>query len=178
LGFGWYNILNKAKTYYKIKLEVFVGIGLGRATDKKSGREESILHYDAEYYTGFIQPNLGILFTKKFTFGLGVRLATSFYDYSYQTNFNNGNNIETLTHFISFRKFSIEPNLMFRVGSSALKFIGQVGLALPFYNDESFYMLGAGRGIDNGYLNTTSVHLSVGIQYSFGKRKQKKAGGN
>ena len=175
LGFGGINILNKAKVFKtKLLFEIFGGMGYGHATDQKWG---SPLKYEASYYLAFIQPNIGLSFNK-FAFGYGTRLATSFYDYTYQTHSNYGYpNNEILNQSITFSMFIIEPTAMIRVGGPHLKFTGQFALSLPF-PFQSLASIDAGKGIDDGVLKTTNIHISIGIHYGFGKRKNKELNGN
>ncbi len=170
LGLGGFNILPKAKIFKtKLLFEIFGGMGYGQATDQKWGTP---LQYDASYYLAFIQPNVGLSFNK-FAFGYGTRLASAFYDYTYQTysNYSHPNN-EILDHSITFSMFIIEPTAMIRVGGPNLKFTGQFALSLVF-PFQSLASVNAGKGIDEGVLKTTNIHISVGIHYSFGNRKKK-----
>lgn len=177
LGIGWYNILKKPGSFHnKLKLEVFGGIGYGIAKDQKN--EPFPLQYEANYYTGFIQANMGIAFNEKFTLGWGLRLANSYYDYSYQTvQIDHYPDHEIFTHLISFSLLHIEPMVMFRAGKHALKFIGQVGPSLTYTLQSLDRLINPEVGIDDGYVNKTGFHLSVGIHYTFGNRKNKKVTG-
>jgi hypothetical protein len=166
IGLGRYNILLR-----KMKLEVFGGVGYGIATDNASSSIGS-LNYDANYYLGFAQINFGKT-RNKFDFGWALRLASTFYDYTYQIDpssdypeHNNG-----LPQNTTFSMIHVEPLAFLRFGSEKIKFVGQLGIALskPIH---SLGDLDVNRGIYNGYVKTTNFHITIGVNFKFGQKAE------
>lgn len=156
IGIGRYNILHK-----KLKLEAFGGIGYGIAMDQDvgaSGVDE--LNYEADYYLGFLQMNIGSSF-KILEFGGAVRLATSFFDYTYQDYYTG------LTKNVGFNMFHIEPMGFLRIGGEHLKFVFRWAFSYsePY---KSLNGLNVEKGITDGNVQTSGMLISVGINYTFG----------
>jgi len=149
-GIGRYNILQN-----DYQLEVFGGAGYGNAIDN-FGKD----HYDADYFLGFTQVNFGSS-TKWLDLGGGVRLTTSFYDYTYQTNLTNN-----IPRNINFSMFHVEPMAFVRIGGKNLKLVARCGLskAIPL---QSLGTLNVNRGIYNGEVYSSVFHLSLGVNYKF-----------
>lgn len=154
-GIGRFNILQN-----EFKLEVFGGVGYGTAIDDIWN-----LKYDANYYLGFTQINFGST-TNWIDLGGSVRLATTFYDYSYELKYGNA-----LPQNTKFSMFHIEPMGFIRMGGKNLKFVARCGLSkvIPF---QSLGTLNVDRGIYNGKVHSTVIHLSVGVNYKFGYNKK------
>lgn len=155
IGFGRYNILQ-----HKVKLEVFGGFGVGNATDRRGS-----LDYTSNYYLVFLQANIGKTLGV-FDFGWAMRIATSFFDYSYQINYSpvypdDGN---VLTQNIDFNIIHIEPLAFLRVGNEKIKFVGRIGFSLPILT-KSLGDLNLEKGIYSGYVKTTMLSLSIGVNY-------------
>ena len=162
VGIGRYNIFQT-----KIKLEVFTGVGYGVAKDQLEQ-----IHYDADYYMGFVQLNFGSTL-RNINFGCALRVASSYYDYTISRdsvqisqNYNSG-----IFENVNFSLIHIEPISFVRIGTENLKFVFQWGFS--FYEpitlpDKEF----STRGIDHGYVNTTNLHFSIGVNYKFGQKKE------
>lgn len=160
IGIGKYNLLQK-----KLKLEVFGGIGYGIAKDNDMGASVTdILNYEADYYLGFFQVNIGRTF-KKIEFGGAVRLATTFFDYTYQ-DYNTA-----ITQNIGFNMFHIEPMAFLRVGGENLKLVYRWAFSYsePY---ESLNGLNVEKGITDGNVQTSGMLISVGINYTFGIKEK------
>lgn len=159
LGLGRYDILHK-----KLKLEVFGGIGYGIAKDNDVGSSGIELSYEADYYLGFLQINIGSSF-KKLEFGGAVRLASSFYDYTYQDYYTE------LTQGVKFNMFHIEPMAFLRIGGEHLKFVYRWAFSYsePY---KSLNGLNVEKGITDGDVQTSGTLISVGINYTFGINEQ------
>ncbi len=159
IGIGKYNILHR-----KLKLEVFGGTGYGIAKDYDTGDSGMKLNFEADYYLGFLQVNIGRTF-KKIEFGGAVRLATTFYDYTYQ-DYDNG-----LTQNVKFNMFHLEPMAFIRVGGDNLKFVYRWALssAEPY---QSLNGLDVGKGIHDGKIQTSGMLISIGINYTFGLKEE------
>lgn len=160
IGIGKYNILQK-----KLKLEVFGGIGYGIAKDQDvgaSGIDE--LNYEADYYLGFIQVNIGRTF-KKLEFGGAVRLATTFFDYTYQDYYTG------LTQNVRFNMFHVEPMAFIRIGGENLKFVYRWSFSYvePY---KSLNGLDVEKGITDGNVQTSGMLISLGINYTFGIKEK------
>jgi hypothetical protein len=167
IGLGRYSILHR-----RMKLEVFGGVGYGIARDKTYSSIGS-LNYDANYYLGFAQINFGKT-RDKFDFGWALRLASTFYDYTYQidpssdySKHNNG-----LPQTTTFSMIHVEPMAFLRYGSEKIKFVGRLGISLtkPL---QSLGDLDVNRGIYDGYINTTGLHISIGVNFKFGQKNEK-----
>lgn len=170
IGIGRYNIIQKDSLARKrFKFEIITGMGYGHATDQKWGTP---LQYEAKYYLGYVQPNIGLTINT-FEFGMGLRLASSFYDYRYQTySSNSGQNKEILSQNTKFTMFLVEQMVMLRFGGENFKFVLQGGVSLPF-TLQSLDGINPEWGIIDGNVNSTYVHFSIGINYKFGSRKKK-----
>lgn len=156
IGIGRYNILHK-----KLKLEAFGGIGYGIATDQDVGASGvNELNYEADYYLGFLQMNIGSSI-KKLEFGGAVRLATTFFDYTYQDYYTG------LAQNVGFNMFHIEPMVFLRIGGEHLKFVYRWAFSYsePY---KSLNGLNVEKGIYNGNVLTSGMLISVGINYTFG----------
>jgi len=154
IGIGRYNILHK-----KLKFEIFGGIGYGIAKDQAEGNTIDKLNFDANYYLGFIQVNMGRTL-KKLDFGWSVRLATTFRDFTYQDDQSG------LPQSINLNMFHLEPMAFVRIGGEHLKFVARLGLSRSWLYKpiDDLYLE---KGIYNGYVTTTGTHISVGINYKF-----------
>lgn len=159
LGIGRYNITNS-----KLIFEVFGGLGYGHSTDTWSDH-----NYLVNYYSGFVQANIGRKH-KNLEFGGGIRLSGTYFDYNYkQTQQNTGD----YQHRDLFLLNLFEPVFMLRGGDDFFKFGFQIGLSLPAYYkyDEDINS----RGILNGNPKQTIMHFSVGIRFCLsGKNDEKK----
>ena len=144
---------------FPMKLEIFGGAGMGRATDIVSNsRYNHNGNYKTDYYSFFGQGNLGLK-KQKVEVGASVRIAYSMFDYTY--NLNNINN----EYFFQtrFSNVSLEPMLFARVGGENLKAVLKIGLNLMpkmSHNEESLWDY---RGLSG--LGYTIFHFSIGLRY-------------
>jgi len=138
------------------KLEVFGGVGMGRATDF------AYWHYKSDYYSVFGQVNVGIK-KQVVEAGASFRLAFSNFDYVV----NQDDNEEALFQN-SFQAFHLEPMGFVRTGQGNFKFIVRYGLNLAFSNvlrDEFKGYHGFDAPIGNKGWGNTFFHISIGVSY-------------
>jgi hypothetical protein len=161
VGIGRYNVLNKI-----LKLEVFGGIGYG--IDKDKSPRGTL--YDANYYLGFAQINIGKTFDK-YDFGCALRIASSYFDYSFEIDPYNANDNDRLPKNVKFGMFHAEPMGFLRFGKERLKFVVRLGLSFvkPY---KSLGKIDANRGIYDGDLKTTHTLISIGINYKLTQKKE------
>ena len=161
MSVGKINILPK----FPMKLEIFGGAGMGRATDVVSNSLYNHNgNYKTDYYSFFGQGNFGLK-KQKVEAGASVRIAFSMFDYAY-----NRNNINDEYFFQTrFSNVSLEPMLFARIGGEKLKAVLKIGLNLmpPMsHNKESLQDY---RGLYG--LGYTVFHYSIGLSYSIGGNK-------
>ena len=155
IGLGRYDILKS-----DWKLEAFVGTGYGFAYD-------AIVDIDSYYYLGYIQGNFGRkVKNRNFEFGFACRMDYSNLNVRYIEPGLTGKTKST------FDNIGIEPAAFFRLGSNSLRFFTQVGFNY-LYSFDSYSEIDLPRGIKDGELNYTSLHIVVGVNCKFGKRKEK-----
>jgi len=154
--------INMAPTF-PMKLEIFGGMGMGRATDTDYFFDED--QYKTDYYSFFGQGNVG--FKKQFfEAGGSIRLGYSYFNYT-----ANRYDYKSEGHVLYQKKFGVihaEPMLFARVGADKLKAVFRAGInfALKFNPTEE---LAGFRGFnDSGKLDYTMFHLSVGLSYRIG----------
>ena len=148
---------------FPIKLEVFGGAGVGRATEDT----DELYHnnnYKSDYYSFFGQGNFGLK-KRIVEAGISIRLAYSMFNYA--VNLNEGELYKT-----QFDVFHVEPVFFVRIGKSNLKAVFRTGvnLTLPINPVEEYEMLGFNSY--NGKLDYTIFHFSVGLSYRIGGSKK------
>lgn len=152
LGAGRYSI--SLKRY--LKLEIFTGFGLGKATDT-----DYYGNYSNQYYIAFIQGNLGYNF-RIASVGWSLRGGLSKFDFSWRNHDQNQyeNQVQKFsnTHlqfgaFVKFNTGNLCPIL--RLGISVLE---PINLPSATYPERAF--------IDNSP-NYTLNNFSIGLNYSF-----------
>ena len=143
------------------KLEIFGGMGMGRATDTRSNYYYDYYkegnYYECDYYSFFGQGNFGI---KKRIFEAGVSMRLAYSRFSYAAT-NSG---EDFSFQNKFGAFHLEPMGFIRVGGKNLKFVYRIGTHLAFTNNTIEYPNLRGFD-DNGKLEYTIFHCSIGISY-------------
>lgn len=153
-----------------MKLEIFGGMGMGRATDIDLFRYDN--RYKTDYYSFFGQGNFGIKWLF-FETGASFRLAYSRFNYTADT-YNYGNKEYTL-HQTNIDMFHVEPMFFNRMGKGNWKFIIRVGINLAFTinpNEEYAEFRGFNDNKKNGNLKHTIFHFSIGLSYRI-KRSSK-----
>jgi len=146
---------------FPMRLEVFGGIGMGRATDIDHFNNDN--RYKTDYYAFFGQGNFG--FKKQlFEAGISIRLAYSYFNYT----------ANIYSRDLYQREFGVihaEPMLFARVGTERLKFVYRLGvnLALTMDPTEEYTGYNEYRGLhDQGKLSHTIFHISIGMSYRIG----------
>ena len=143
----------------KQKLEVFGGVGMGKATDVDNDYQYSYKakNYKANYYSFFGQGNYGIVKHRIVEVGVSLRLAYSIFNYT-------ANLYGSSVYKNRFDAFHAEPMAVARVGNENFKFVFRVGTNLTFAPIDAKEELAAYRGFtDDGYLDYTTLHISIGI---------------
>ncbi|MCL2329427.1 MAG: hypothetical protein FWC39_13060 [Bacteroidetes bacterium] len=173
---GAVNVL-RSETSGKPILEIFGGMGRGRATDN-----ESICNWyrcdntdcACDYYSFFAQGNFGVkeCFGIKqpiFETGLSMRLAYSLFNYVANKN-------DDFLFQTNFGAFHIEPMGFVRVGGEKLKFVYRQGLNLAFTKKDPTGEHYSFRGFNEtniGKLRYTIFHFSIGASYRIGEKTDK-----
>jgi hypothetical protein len=167
IGIGRYNILQRRK-----RLEIFGGLGFGHANDKQDFNI-IVVHDNLKYYQGFLQINYGKTLDHV-DIGAGLRVASSHFDYTYQNEPSSENAVKDhgIPQNLSFTVIHIEPTGFVRFGFEKVKCIFQVGLALaePISNLGG---LNLDKGIYNGNLKATIIHISLGLNFRLKPKYQK-----
>ena len=150
----------------KVKLEVFSGAGMGRATDIDYFSKSD--NYKTDYYSIFGNVNVGIRH-QIVEAGGSMRLAFSLFNYA--AHYGD----ERTSYQDKFGAFHIEPMGFCRIGGKNLKAVFRFGINLAFpinINEESE----GRRGFDpwNGKWENTNFHLSIGVSYRIGGNKNHK----
>ncbi|MBK8807293.1 MAG: hypothetical protein IPO21_11875 [Bacteroidales bacterium] len=173
LGLGVYNI-----PLGIFRMEAFGGAGLGKADDRKEYYRYT-RDYDAQYYLGYIQMNVGGSIKKFFEYGISLRFATSFYDYSYDTpklNFsvedleNSGYDIESFQDQTDFSLFHFEPSMFYKIGFNRLKFVYRMGLttcAEMKAPKQTFDEI----DVYDGNVDAKNVFMALGLNVKIGGKK-------
>ncbi len=162
ISVGKINILPE----FPMKLEIFGGAGMGRATDTDiNPYYTNPNYYKADYYSFFGQGNLGMK-RRNFEAGGSVRLAYSMFNYTADREETKGE----LPFFdqTKFGAFSLEPMGFARIGGKNLKAVFRLGfnLMIPINLEDGYY-----RGFtDSGNLDYTVFHFSVGLSYRIGAK--------
>jgi hypothetical protein len=132
---------------FLMKLEVFGGAGMGRATD--IDRFENDNEYKVDYYSFFGQGNLGF---KKRSLEAGASLRLAYSRFNCVANLH-----EEADEHRKIDVCHVEPMFFARVGKGNVKAVFRVGVNIPFDpNKESilFYRC-----------DYTIFHLSMGVSY-------------
>ena len=146
-----------------LTLEIFGGIGMGRATDDRSryyGRDYfTDMDYACDYYSFFAQGNFGV----KMQFleaGLSGRLAYSRFSYVADDG-------EEFLFQTNFGALHIIPMGVVRVGGEHVKFVFCSGthLALTNHPIEHRFIQGFNG---KGRLDYTKLHISMGASFRIG----------
>jgi hypothetical protein len=151
-----------------MKLEIFGGMGIGRATDTDYFNHDN--HYKSDYYAFFGQGNYGIKH-RVVEAGVSIRLAYSWVNYTADVHDRKS---EHLLYKNKFDVWHVEPMGFARIGEGNLKFVLRLGINLAFtMNPDEEY--GDLRGfIGNGNLDFTLFHYSLGISYRIAGKTDKK----
>jgi uncharacterized membrane protein YhdT len=152
---------------FPMKLEIFGGMGMGRATDI------DFFQYKSDYYSFFGQGNFGVK-KRMVEAGGSLRLVCSVFNYVAK------NNDKKVVFEDWFGAIHLEPMIFARLGWKNFKFVFRVGLniAIPIDLDKESSKY---RGFDPliGKWEDTPYHFSVGISYRIsGKKLQNKDTGN
>jgi len=160
---GRIDMLPKVK---KFRMEVFGGIGAGRATDIDYFYNET--RYKSDYCALFGQFNAGLKI-KFLETGGSLRLVHSLFNYRVYSNTND------FLYEDIFGGFHLEPMIFARAGTENLKLALRCGfnLSFPIYLDKETSNY---RGFDPviGKWGYTPFHLSVGISYRIKSIKNEK----
>ncbi|OFX88717.1 MAG: hypothetical protein A2W99_04410 [Bacteroidetes bacterium GWF2_33_16] len=157
IGFGRYNIFDS-----RIKGELFCGIGYGVAKDKLSSDDYIVTYsYSNEYWLGFVQYNFGRRF-RKVDIGGGIRVGYSAFSFTFPDE-----DLPILVYTTdNFNNFFIEPSFIVKFGNENIKFVIRAGGSLvktwDFDNN-----IETTKGMGDFLINTTSVHISFGINFNF-----------
>jgi hypothetical protein len=147
-----------------LKLEVFGGTGMGRATDIDYFYNEH--HYKVDYYSFFGQGNFGFK-EQKTEAGISVRLAYS--TLNYIAYYDKKNSCQE-----NFGAFHIEPMSYARIGGENLKVVFRLGYSFTSsinLSEETYHHRGFEPII--GRWEHTRLHFSVGLSYRIGGEKNK-----
>ena len=148
--------MNMLPPTFPMKMEVFSGMGMGRATDTDDSNNDN--YYKSDYYSFFGQVNFGLK-KRIVEAGGSMRLAYSMFNYAIYIE-----NKELLGQS-KFHVFHAEPVIFARVGGKNLKAVFRVGLNFAFTINPIEEYAGL-RGInDHGRLEYTIFHFSVGMSY-------------
>jgi hypothetical protein len=138
---------------FPMKLEVFGGMGMGRATDTDD------FQYKSDYYSFFGQGNFGLK-KRIVEAGLSLRIGCSIFNYIA----NNDDNKVVFKDW--FGAIHLEPMGFARIGWKNFKFVFRIGLnlAVPIDLDKESHSY---RGFDPliGKWEHTLLHFSIGISY-------------
>jgi len=158
ISVGKINILSSPKI---MKLEVFGGAGMGRATDYDNW-------YKSDYYSLFGQVNFGIKL-RNIEDGLSMRLAYSGFDYTDRHYL--GNN-EYSTSQVNFNILHVEPMGCVRIGRGDLKVVLRGGINFAFtLNPKKEFAGHYGFDYVDGKVDCTIFHFSIGASYRLGGKK-------
>ena len=144
-----------------MKLEVFGGMGMGRATDVDHFRDDN--RYKVDYYSFFGQGNLGLK-KRMVEAGASVRLGYSYFNYEENLYKN-----EYILHRKTINALHVEPMLFARIGTERWKFVYRVGVNLALTinpTENSIQYDGLGLGLDGS--RYTVFHMSIGVSYRLG----------
>jgi len=173
-GIGRYNLLSSPWRFARIdKIEVFGGGGYGYALQSPKVAILENNFYENKYWLGFVQANVGRR-SKFYEFGGSLRLAFSGFNFTYIPEKPTLDNPDLTLNFYNIH---LEPLAFFRIGNASIRgFVrGGVNLTIPL---QSFYGIKLEHGInqessnDLPGLDYTILHLSVGVSYRFGGKKQ------
>jgi len=154
-----------------MKLEIFGGAGMGKATDFVAYSSDRYGNYKTDYYTFFGQGDYGVK-KRKIEAGISVRIAYTSFMYTFDYKYSSAG-----THDLYQYKFgtaNFEPMGFARVGGEKLKAVIRIGFNLMFrgfYQEinkdktSSYYLRGF---TDSGDLDYTVFHFSVGLSYRIG----------
>ena len=155
VSLGRINMIQPTRTP---KLEIFGGMGIGKATDGINRKDL----YDCNYYSIFGQGNFGIK-RRVVEVGGSVRLAYSLFDYN--VNYDD-NSIANYQDF--FYAFHLEPMGFARVGGKNMKVVFRYGFNLPFsigINENTKGLYGFNSLIGKSSWKNTTFHFSIGLSY-------------
>jgi len=151
ISLGKFNMLPS----FPLKLEIFGGTGMGRATDNYYHIIKS------DYYSFFGQGNFGIK-KRIFEGGLMWRFAYSIFNYNADIA---GDTDKFNSFHDNFNVFSFEPMAFARIGNQNLKAVFRFGLNLALSNLKKGNNAGY-RGFDDyGKLDYSLLHFSIGLSY-------------
>ena len=157
---------------FPMKLELFGGAGIGRATDFVDYYSNSYGNYEADYYSIFGQGNFGLK-KRKIEAGVSTRLAYSMFNYT--SDYKNLYGEQYLFQD-KFGAMSFEPILFVRFGGDNLKTVFRIGLNLMLpRNLDKQDGVHYGRGFnDYGDWKYTIFNFSVGLSYRTGGTETKR----
>jgi uncharacterized membrane protein YhdT len=137
-----------------MKLEVFGGMGMGRATDIDD------FQYKSDYFYFFGQGNFGVVKNRTVEAGGSLRLVCSVFNYIAK------NDDKKIVFEDWFGAIHLEPMVFARLGWKNIKFAFRIGLniaiAIDLDKESSKY-----RGFEPfiGKWEKTLCHFSIGISY-------------
>ena len=152
---GKINMLSPSKS---LKLEIFGGVGMGRATDADS------YLYQSDYYSFFGQGNFGF---KKPVIEAGVSMRLAYSVFNYTVNQYDNNNVLFQN---TFNAFHLEPMLFARMGRGNVNFVFRLGLNLALNNvvmDEFKNYRGFDAPVGMNGWEHTFFHVSIGVSFRF-----------
>ena len=143
-----------------LRMEMFGGAGMGRATDIDRLNNDN--HYKSDYYSFFGQGNFGIKH-RVVEAGVSLRLAYSKFDYT-ATLYDHNERYK-------LDVFHAEPMLLGRAGKGNLKVVLRIGFNFA-WTMNSIGEYTKLRGFNSsGELNHTVLHYSVGASYRIKGKK-------
>ena len=163
---------------FPMKLEIFGGTGMGRATDFVEYSSNRCDNYEVDYYSIFGQGNLGLK-KRIIEAGASLRLVYTMFNYLSEYEYSSGE--QSLFQY-KFGAMSFEPMGFARIGRGNLKAVLRIGFNFMFRmnlnqelelnrDDTGYYHY---RGLTkSGNLNYTMFHYSVGLSYRIGGNKNK-----
>jgi hypothetical protein len=165
---GKINMLPNILSVLPMKLEIFGGMGIGRATDIDQFKDDN--RYKSDYYAFFGQGNFGIKH-RIFEAGGSIRLAYSHFNYT--ADIYDYWKSEYVLYQKKVDVLHAEPMLFARVGKGNLKFVARIGVNfVATINPNNEYP--DLRGFyGSGKLNPTTFHLSLGISYRIAGKNNK-----
>lgn len=145
---------------FPVKLEMFGGIGTGKATDIDYFDNDN--RYKSNYTSLFVQGNYGM---KKRNIEAGGSMRLAYSGFNYSVDRYTFDVEEYILFQDKFNVLHVEPLLFVRVGKGNLKFVYRVGLNLALTLDPLEKYAGY-RGLNNsGKLDNTVFHISIGLSY-------------
>ena len=164
-GVGGYQLLHRSGT--KLQLEIFGGLGLGKATDTEYSTWGESWKYHSAYQLAYLQTNFGRR-TDHLALGCAMRFAGSTHHFNAPFQYTGSEGIiePRVESNLYFTMLHFEPIAFVKVGGERLKFVTKAGLSisktLENLGNQSYQ-----KGIYDGQVNTSIFHFSLGVNYTF-----------